>query len=109
MIAQLFSPNEETFESESAGDRKKESGRIRQPQKGEHMKKVCRLDGLDCASCAAKIENAVAKIPGVSSASVNFMTTKMTIEGDDARMDEIMEQAAAIAKKVEPDVVVKKA
>ena len=73
------------------------------------MKKVCRLDGLGCATCAAKIENAVAKLPGVSSASVNFMTTKMTIEGDDARMDEIMEQATAIAKKVEPDVVVKKA
>ena len=88
---------------------RKESGRIRQPRKGEHMKKVCRLDGLDCASCAAKIENAVAKIPGVSFASVNFMTTKMTIEGDDARMDEIIKQAAAIAKKVEPDVVVRKA
>ena len=73
------------------------------------MKKVCRLDGLGCASCAAKIENAVAKLPGVSFASVNFMTTKLTIEGDEARMDEIMEQAAAIAKKVEPDVVVRKA
>lgn len=109
MIAQLFLPDEEMRAEESAGDRKKESGRIRQPRKGEHMKKVCRLDGLDCASCAAKIENAVAKIPGVSFASVNFMTTKMTIEGDDARMDEIMEQAAAIAKKVEPDVVVRKA
>ena len=109
MIAQLFLPEEEKRTEESAGDRKKESGRIRQPRKGEHMKKVCRLDGLDCASCAAKIENAVAKIPGVSFASVNFMTTKMTIEGDDARMDEIMEQAAAIAKKVEPDVVVRKA
>ena len=109
MIAQLFLPEEEKRTEESTGDRKKESGRIRQPRKGELMKKVCRLDGLDCASCAAKIENAVAKIPGVSSASVNFMTTKMTIEGDDARMDEIMEQAAAIAKKVEPDVVVRKA
>jgi len=73
------------------------------------MKKVCRLDGLGCAACAAKIESAVAKLPGVSSASVNFMTTKLTIEGDEARMDEIMEQAAAIAKKVEPDVVVRKA
>ena len=73
------------------------------------MKKVCRLDGLGCATCAAKIETAVQKLEGVSSASVNFMTTKLTIEGDEARMDEIMEQAAAIAKKVEPDVVVRKA
>ena len=73
------------------------------------MKKVCRLDGLDCASCAAKIENAVAKLPGVSSASVNFMTTKMVIEGEDARMDDIMDQATAIVKKMEPDVVVRKA
>ena len=73
------------------------------------MKKVCRLDGLGCATCAAKIENAVAKLDGVSSASVNFMTTKMVIEGDDARMDEIMAQAAAIVKKVEPDVVIQKA
>ena len=64
------------------------------------MKKVCRLDGLGCASCAAKIENAVAKLEGVSSASVNFMTTKMVIEGEDARMDEIMEQATAIEKKL---------
>jgi hypothetical protein len=37
------------------------------------------------------------------------MTTKMTIEGDESRMDEIMEKAAAIAKKVEPDIVVRKA
>ncbi len=73
------------------------------------MKKVCRLDGLGCASCAAKIENAVAKISGVSAASVNFITTKMVIEGDDARMDEILTQATAIVKKVEPDVVVRKA
>lgn len=79
------------------------------PRKEERMKKVCRLDGLDCATCAAKIENAVAKLPGVSSASVNFMTTKMVIEGEDAHMDEIMEQATAIVKKVEPDVVIRKA
>ena len=73
------------------------------------MKKVCRLDGLDCASCAAKIENAVAKLDGVSAASVNFMTTKLVIEGEESRMDAIMEQATAIVKKLEPDVVVRKA
>ena len=73
------------------------------------MKKVCRLDGLDCASCAAKIENAVAKLDGVSAASVNFMTSKLVIEGEESRMDAIMEQATAIVKKLEPDVVVRKA
>lgn len=73
------------------------------------MKKVCRLDGLGCASCAAKIETAVSKIEGVSAASVNFMTTKMVIEGDEARMDEILAKASAIVKKFEPDVIVKKA
>jgi copper chaperone CopZ len=73
------------------------------------MKKVCRLDGLDCASCAAKIETAVSKIEGVSAASVNFMTTKMVIEGEEARMDEILAKASAIVKKLEPDVVVRTA
>ena len=73
------------------------------------MKKVCRLDGLGCASCAAKIENAVSKLDGVSAASVNIMTTKLVIEGEESRMDEIMEQATAIVKKLEPDVVVRKA
>lgn len=73
------------------------------------MKKVCRLDGLGCANCAAKIENAVAKLPGVSSASVNFLTAKMTIEGEEAQMDEILEKATAIVKKIEPDTIVRKA
>lgn len=73
------------------------------------MKKVCRLDGLGCATCAAKMEAAIQKLDGVSSASVNFMTTKMVIEGDDARMDQILSQAAAIVKKIEPDVVIQKA
>ena len=78
-------------------------------RKRDDMKKVCRLDGLGCATCAAKIETAVQKLEGVSSASVNFMTTKMVIEGDDARMDQILSQAAAIVKKIEPDVVIQKA
>lgn len=73
------------------------------------MKKTFKLEGLDCAHCAALIESKVAKLKGVSSASVNFLTTKMVIEGDDASMDEILENAKAIVKKIEPDVVVKKA
>lgn len=73
------------------------------------MKQVFRLEGLECANCAAKIENAVKKLNGVSSACVNFMTTKMTIEGDDEKIDDIIKAATDIVKRLEPDVVVKKA
>lgn len=73
------------------------------------MKKTFKLVGLDCANCAAKIEAAVQKISGVTAASVNFMTTKMVIEGDDAKMAEIITEATAIVKKLEPDVEVRKA
>jgi copper chaperone CopZ len=73
------------------------------------MKKTFKLEGLDCANCAAKIENAVKVLDGVSSATVNFMTTKMVIEGDDSKFEEIEKAAIAIAKKIEPDVILKKA
>ena len=68
------------------------------------MKAVFKLEGLDCANCAAKIENEVKKIPGVEEASVAFITQKMTIVADDGRMEEIATEAARIAKKVEGDV-----
>ena len=73
------------------------------------MKKTFKLEGLDCAHCAAKIETAVKALEGVSSATVNFLTTKMVIEGDEASFDTITEKAKAIVKKLEPDVIVKKA
>jgi len=72
------------------------------------MKKTFKLEGLDCANCAAKIENAVKVLDGVTFASVNFMTTKMIIEGDDAKFEQIVKSAHDIVKKLEPDVIVKK-
>ena len=41
-----------------------------------------RLIDLDCANCAAKIEREIAKIKGVNKVTVNFMTTKMTIDAE---------------------------
>ena len=67
------------------------------------MKKTFKLIDLDCANCAAKMEDAIRKLDGVSSASVSFMAQKMTIDADDARFDDIMKQAVKICKKVEPD------
>lgn len=73
------------------------------------MKKTFRLEGLGCANCAAKMEREINKIDGVQSATVNFITTKMVIEGDDEKMEAIVPAAEKIIKKIEPDVNVKKA
>ena len=67
------------------------------------MKKTFKLIDLDCANCAAKMENAIKKIDGVTAATVSFMTQKMTVEADDARFDDIMKQVVKTCKKVEPD------
>ena len=66
------------------------------------MQKKFKIE-VDCANCAAKIEAAVKKIPGVNNASVSFMTQKMLLDADDARFDAIVKEAAKTAKKIEPD------
>lgn len=65
------------------------------------MKKKFKLVDLDCANCAAKMEDAIKKIDGVSDASVSFMSQKMTIEADDSRFDAIMQEVVKVCKKVE--------
>lgn len=67
------------------------------------MRKAYNLEDLDCANCAAKMEEAIKKIDGVTFASVNFMTQKVTVEADDSMFDDIMKKVAKTIKKVEPD------
>ncbi len=70
------------------------------------MKKHFKLQDLDCANCAAKMEAAIKKIDGVNDASVSFMSQKLTLDADDARFEEILKQAVKVCKKVEPDCVI---
>ena len=67
------------------------------------MKKKFKLEDLDCANCAAKIEEAIKKIPGITDASVSFMTQKMMIEAPDDQFDDIVQKAVDCIAKVEPD------
>ena len=67
------------------------------------MRKTFKLDELECASCGAKMEAAIKKIDGVVDAQVTFMTQKLVVEAEDARFDEIMDEAQAICRKIEPD------
>ena len=67
------------------------------------MKKKFKLEDLDCANCAAKMEEAIKKIAGVNDANVGFMAQKMTIDAEDEKFDEIMKEVVAVCAKVEPD------
>ena len=66
------------------------------------MKKVYKIE-IDCANCAAKVEEAIKKIDGINSASLNFMTQKMILDLDESREEELLKQVYKTAKKVEPD------
>ena len=67
------------------------------------MKKKFKLEDLDCANCAAKMEEAIKKIPGVNDAVVSFMAQKMTIDAEDDKFDAIMDEVVKTCSKVEPD------
>lgn len=70
------------------------------------MKKRYNLRDLDCANCAAKMENAIRRIDGVRDASVSLLTQKLTLEADEGRFDAILREAVAVCRKIEPDCVI---
>ena len=70
------------------------------------MKKTFKLTDLDCANCAAKMENAIRKIDGVTDASVSFLTQKLMVEAEDSRFEEVMDEVVRACRKVEPDCVI---
>ena len=70
------------------------------------MKKRYNLRDLDCANCAAKMENAIRRIDGVRDASVSFLTQKLTLEADEGRFAAILREAVAVCRKIEPDCVI---
>lgn len=67
------------------------------------MKKKFKMVNLDCANCAAKMEQAISKIEGVESAVVSFMAQKLTLVADDDRFDEIVDRADAACRKIDAD------
>lgn len=67
------------------------------------MKKVFMMQDLDCANCAAKMEDAIKKIDGVEDATMSFIMQKLTIVADEDKFDDILKKAAKACKKIEPD------
>ncbi len=66
------------------------------------MKKKFKCE-VDCANCAAKLEDAIKKVEGVKDASVNFLTQKLTLTADDDAFDDVLDRVLKEAKRVEPE------
>ncbi|MDY2776766.1 MAG: cation transporter [Collinsella sp.] len=67
------------------------------------MRKVFKLDSIDCANCARKLQEAIASIPEVTAAKVNFMTQKLTLEAPDEAFGEAERKAIDLIAQIEPD------
>ena len=67
------------------------------------MKKTYSIE-IDCASCAAKCEDAARKVDGVADLNINFMTQKMKVEfADGANIDAVMKNVTKVCKRIESD------
>lgn len=69
------------------------------------MKSTYKIKGIDCANCAAQLENAINKVEGVQNASISFIAERMVIEYDEQNKDEIMKKIKKVIKKEEPDAI----
>lgn len=67
------------------------------------MRKTFKLDEIDCANCARKLQDELAKLDGVDAVSVNFMTQKLTLSAADDRFEDVLGRVVALAAKIEPD------
>lgn len=64
------------------------------------MEKVYKLDEIDCANCASKLEKRVSKIKGVNEVSINFMAQKMVLDVDN---EDVLNKVKKVCAKYEPD------
>lgn len=70
------------------------------------MKKMYMLEDLDCANCAAKMEEAIKKIEGVTYARVSYLAQKLALEADDAVYDAVLAEVVRTCKRIEPDCTI---
>lgn len=70
------------------------------------MKIKFKIKGLDCANCANQLEREIQKIDGIISASISFMSERMTIEFNNVSKEELINNLRKIIKKEEPDVII---
>ena len=71
------------------------------------MKKITKIEGIDCAHCAGQIEERIKKLKGISNVSLSFMTQRLTWEAEEEDVDRLLKEITEAAHVIEPDAVVK--
>ena len=69
------------------------------------MKKTWPIE-IDCPNCAAKLERALAELPGVEHVSVNYVQKRITLEAADDCFTAVTEAVLAKTAELEPDTVI---
>ena len=70
------------------------------------MKKIYKVE-VDCANCAAKMEQAIKKVSVINNATLNFMTQKLILDFEDGQnIDSVMQEVYKLCKKIESDFVI---
>ena len=67
------------------------------------MKRVFKIEDVDCANCAAKMERMAAKLDGVNEVSINFMAQRITIDAVDEKFNEVVDEIEKVMKKVDKE------
>ncbi len=67
------------------------------------MRKIFKIKGIDCANCAAQLEELIKRIEGVENASISFLSERMVLEYEEQNKDEIIKKIKKLIKKEEPD------
>ena len=67
------------------------------------MEKLFSVDNLDCAHCGSKIEEAISRLEGIESASLNYPLKKLRISGE--LTDELINKVIETARMIEAEVV----
>lgn len=65
------------------------------------MKRSFKLNDLDCANCASKMEVAINKFEDVESATINFMSSRLIIEAEKDKFDDVLDRAQKAITKIE--------
>lgn len=69
------------------------------------MRSTFKIKGIDCANCAAQLENSISKVEGVQSVSISFMAERMVLEYDEQNQEEIIKRVKKAIKREEPDAI----